>query len=238
MAKLSRRRSLSCRRRSSSRPAATGWAKVEVSVWTSSTFRKSTSGYRAGSNSRANVVFPAPLAPAITIASGIAASTHCQSSLRLPNVLPFSGERRTVAASVARPRAGSGAARAVAASAPFERAAQAFGRSNGLLGSAHNLGSFQPLVPRAASTARSPSSIVTASESVTSGSLRDRRSRRAPRNSCQLSDKGETMGHARRRIESAALDARTIHRPIRRAPQTARSSMTCLSAQRYGVQMR
>jgi len=37
--------------------------------------------------------------------------------LDLPNVLPFSGERRTVAASVARPRGGAGVARALAASA-------------------------------------------------------------------------------------------------------------------------
>ena len=37
------------------------------------------------------------------------------------NDLPFSGERQTVAASVARPRGGAGAARAVAASTHGER---------------------------------------------------------------------------------------------------------------------
>ena len=48
--------------------------RCEPSAWTSSTFRNSTSGYNAGSSSRANVVFPAPFAPAITIASGMATS--------------------------------------------------------------------------------------------------------------------------------------------------------------------
>ena len=54
---------------------------------------------------------------------------------RLPNDLAFSGERQTVAASVARPRGGAGAARAVAAHAYRRAAAQASGRCNGLFGS-------------------------------------------------------------------------------------------------------
>ena len=52
---------------------------------------------------------------------------------RLPNVLPFSGERRTDARSYhgrEEPRA---PARGVAARPTFERAAQAFSRCNGLL---------------------------------------------------------------------------------------------------------
>src|SRR5690242_14687840 len=73
-AKLAREFSASTRRLNSSRPAATECLKEVLSIWISSTFRKRAEGYRTGTIWRANVVFPAPLAPAIRTASGKACS--------------------------------------------------------------------------------------------------------------------------------------------------------------------
>ena len=90
-------------------------------------------------------------------------------------------------------------------------------RCNARLGSAHGLESFHPVVPRAVSTARSPSSTATASESEMSGSLRQRRSRKAPRSSCQLSDSGDAIGYTRRRILSGRSALFSHHPSIKRS---------------------
>ena len=106
--------------------------------------------------------------------------------------------------------------------------------SESRLEDAHSLGSFQPLVPRAPSTARSPSSIATASASETSGSLRQRRSRKAPRSSCQLSDSGDTIGYARRRIASGRSALRSHHPSIKPSRTAINSEVEVIvSAQRY-----
>jgi hypothetical protein len=75
---------------------------------------------------------------------------------------------------------------------------------------------LQPLLkPSAVSTARRLSSIATASDSEISGSLRHRRSRKARRSSCQLSDSGDTIGYARSRIRSGGSALRSHHRSTR-----------------------